>query len=115
MGPYLLTDEASSGKARGQAWRRSEVGAEPGGAPLTSGFGAALLVPLLEALDAAGRVDELLPTGEERVAVRADLDPEVLPRRPRLDDVAAGADDLDFVVLGMDALLHRFPRLREKA
>src|SRR2546430_12594633 len=61
----------------------------------TSGLLAALralgaLEALLEALDPAARVDQLLLARVERMAVRADLDVELGLRRPRLERVPAG-------------------------
>src|SRR5712692_1028172 len=61
---------------------------------------------LREPLHAAFRVDQLLPSGEERMTVRADFEVELrlggagLPRR------AARAARLDVVILRMDAFLH---------
>ena len=62
-------------------------------------FRAGLLgVALLEAVDAAGRVDQLLLAGEERMALRADLDAQLFlgragrPRRRRRS--APGPDDI---------------------
>src|SRR5215208_7844266 len=66
-----------------------------------------LAVTLVEAVNAAGRVNQLLLAREERMALRADLDVEVvLLRRARLELVAAGAVDVDLVVVGMNSLLH---------
>src|SRR5262245_35345014 len=78
------------------------------------------LVALLEALDAAGRVDQLLLAGEERVALRADLEPQLGVGRPGLERLPAGAGDGDHVVLGVNPALHgdigrgdrRAPRFR---
>src|SRR5688572_23803198 len=58
---------------------------------------------LREALDAPLGVDELLPTGEERVAVRADLEVQLLLGRPGVPGRAAGAAGLDVVILRVDA------------
>src|SRR6266545_698199 len=60
----------------------------------------------LELLDPARGVHELLLAGEERVAVRADLDVEVAARRAGLDDVPAVAHDLRGLVVGVDRFLH---------
>src|SRR5207237_2728143 len=49
------------------------------------------LVLPLEALDAPGRVHELLLAGVEGVALRADLHPDVGPGRAGADDLAARA------------------------
>ena len=61
------------------------------------------LVLLLELLNAPRGIDELHLAGEERMAGRADLDPEVLLRGPRRERAPARADDVDLVILGMDA------------
>src|SRR5512133_279104 len=63
-------------------------------------------VALLEAVDTAGRVDQLLLAREERVAFRADLDAEVALGRTGLPGFAARAVDLNRVVLRMDFCLH---------
>jgi hypothetical protein len=56
-----------------------------------------------EALDAAGGVDQLLLAGEEGVAGRADFDDDVaLVRGAGLKVVAAGAFDVDVLVLGVN-------------
>src|SRR5262245_3020800 len=77
-----------------------------------SRLGGGLLLVLaelpVEALDAAGRVDELLLAGEEGVAAGADLQTQVLALRgPRGPGGAAGAMHVDDLVLGMDPRLHR--------
>src|SRR3569623_643237 len=72
------------------------------------GLGAVLLV---EALDAAGGVDELLLARVERVAGRADVNHEVPARRVGLDLVATGAGNLGLFINGMNAFLsHGVPR-----
>src|SRR5688500_15796264 len=61
---------------------------------------------LREAIDAAFGVDQLLAAGEERVAVRADVEVELLAGgagRPRM---AAGAVDGNFVVFRVEIRLH---------
>src|SRR5438445_3298041 len=72
------------------------------------GAGAATLeaVFALEALDPAGRVDQLLLAGEERMAGRADLDVDGRHGGAGLDDVAAGTDDGRLLVPRMNAFLH---------
>src|SRR5205085_11284422 len=60
----------------------------------------------LEAIDPATRVDQLLPPGVERVAVRADLDVDLGLRRPRRELVAARAAHVSLDVLGVDVGLH---------
>src|SRR5919201_204898 len=65
------------------------------------------LEPLLEALDLAGRVDDRLLARVERVAVAADVDPELGARRADGPLGPAGpAVHLALVVLGMDFWLH---------
>src|SRR5437660_11021450 len=87
---------------------------DPPAATLRLG-GRFLLLPVLArvALDAPGRVDELLLPGEEGVAVRADLQPQLLalggPGRPSR---AAGAVDVADLVLGMNSWLHDAPGAR---
>src|SRR6185503_4498884 len=74
-----------------------------------SGGVLGLLHPVLpaEALDATGRVDQLLLAGEERVAVRTDFDVQrLLHGGARLDHVPADADDPRVEIGGVNALLH---------
>src|ERR1700693_1239354 len=73
---------------------------------LRGGAGGLLLVALAEALDAAGRVHQLLLAGEEGMALAADVDLQRFLRRVRDPGLAAGAVDLDLVVFGVDVLLH---------
>src|SRR6185369_3904612 len=63
-----------------------------------------LAVLLLEALDAAGGVDELLLARVERVAVRADLDHERAAGRVGLGLVPARAGDDGGLVRGVNSL-----------
>src|SRR5437870_5459045 len=63
-----------------------------------------LAVLLLEALDAAGGVDELLLTRVERVTAGADFDHERTARGVGLGLVTARASDHGRLVLGMNAL-----------
>src|SRR5947209_20419548 len=64
-------------------------------------------VALVEAVNATGGVNELLLAREERVALRADFDVDVvLLRRARCERAAAGAVDCGRVVVGMNSLLH---------
>jgi hypothetical protein len=61
----------------------------------------------VEALYAAFSVNQLLTAGEEGVATGADFNADVaFVRRTAPEDVAAGADDVDFVVSGMNPCLH---------
>ena len=59
-----------------------------------------------EAVDAAGRVDQLLLAGEERVALRADLDAQLFPGRAGGPGLAAGAVDRNLLILRMDLWFH---------
>src|SRR5207248_4959431 len=65
----------------------------------------ALVFPL-ETLHTTGRVHELLLAGEEGMALGADFDPDVRPRRARLDDLPAGACDRRVHVIRMNTHLH---------
>src|SRR3954451_5127772 len=67
------------------------------------GFGGAALEPVHPATG----VDQLLATGVEGVAVRADLYVDLRLRRPRRELVAAGAAHVRLDVFGMDLGLHR--------
>src|SRR5215212_9426137 len=61
---------------------------------------------LLETIDAAGRINKLLLAGEERMALRTELDAELLAGgagRPRL---AARAVDVDLLILRMNLWFH---------
>jgi hypothetical protein len=70
-------------------------------------FAANGFVFLLEAVNATGGIDQLLLTGEEWVAAGADFHADVaFVRGTRLEVVAAGADDADFVVSGVNSSLH---------
>jgi hypothetical protein len=65
------------------------------------------LQALLEPLDLARGVDDVLGAGEERVALRADVDAEL--GSGRTDGpfaTARSAVDLGFEILGMDIGLH---------
>src|SRR5579885_1994912 len=76
-----------------------------GGRSLLGGPGL-LRVALLEAIDATGGVDELLLAGEERMALRADLDAELLLGRARRPGFTASAVDLNLLILRMDFCFH---------
>src|SRR6185295_4646533 len=85
---------------------------KPPAAPLRLGCRFLLLSVLARVpLHAAGGVDELLLAREERVAVGADLEPQLLTLRgPRGPGRPAGAMDVDDLVLGMDSWLHGAPK-----
>jgi hypothetical protein len=84
---------------------RGASGIGPGAAG-RSALGRRLAVAALEALDAAGGVDQLLLAREERVAGAADLEADFVLRGVGLELVAAGADHGDQVEVGMDFFLH---------
>src|SRR5262245_40689413 len=67
-------------------------------------------VLLLEPLDAARRVDQLLLAGEEWVAGRADLQANVRLGRSGLELVATRAAHDHAVVLRVDCFLHNDPK-----
>ena len=64
------------------------------------------LVTLLELFDPAGGVDELLFTGEKRMAGGANFHPDVFRRGPGMVDRAARASNRGFNVVGMNVCLH---------
>jgi len=82
------------GRGLGKGWFRGAGGAD-------------IAVPAGKFLDASGRVDELLLTGEERMAGGADTDLDIVPGRSRLVGSPAGADDGGFVIFGMKTGFHR--------
>ena len=65
-------------------------------------------VLLLEALDAARGIDQLLLAGKERVAIGADFDADhfAFERGAGLKRIAAGAMHLHGMVIGMDSFFH---------
>ena len=68
---------------------------------------------LVEALDASAGIDQLLLAREERVALGADFNLDVLLGGEHLDDVAAVAGDRGFLAVRMDAFLcHDFHLFR---
>ena len=69
-----------------------------------SGLGRA--VTARKFFDATGRVDELLFAGEKRMTRRANADLHVAPRRTRVINRAARADDVGLVVLRMNVRFH---------
>ena len=62
-------------------------------------FGLATVLAI-ESLDAARRIDQLLLAREERVAVRADLKPNLRFGRARLPRLAARAMHVEFTYFG---------------
>ena len=63
-------------------------------------------VLLVELINTAAGVDQLLLAGVEGVAVGADFNGDVLLGGAGLDDGAAGASDGGLLILGMDSFLH---------
>src|SRR5262245_56557214 len=61
---------------------------------------------LREPVDAALGIDQLLTAGEERVAVGADLQVQLVFGGSRLPGRPAGTARFDVVVLGVNAFLH---------
>ena len=62
--------------------------------------------PLLETVHAAAGIDELLFSGEERMAFRADFHADIALGGRGLDHFAAGAGDSRLLILGMNILFH---------
>lgn len=65
-------------------------------------------VALVEAIYTSAGINELLLTGEEWVALRADFNLDVLLGGGGLNDVAAGAGDGSGFVVRMDSFLCHF-------
>jgi hypothetical protein len=65
-----------------------------------------LSILLLEAFNATRRINQLLLTGKERMAVRADFDVNLLLGRTCRPGCAAGANDVTFLIFGMDTWFH---------
>jgi hypothetical protein len=64
----------------------------------------------LESFDAAGRINQFLLAGEERMAFRADFEMDLRFRRPRFEGLAAGAPYDRVDVVGMYVCLHQASR-----
>ena len=87
-----------------------------GGAAVSS-YGSALLLlqveTLLEAVNTAAGINQLLLAGIEGMAVAADFHTDVSLGRTSLELVAASALDSGHLIVGMDTLFHFFsPRSR---
>ena len=61
---------------------------------------------LLKAINTSAGVYQLLLTGEERMALRANVNDDVFLGGASLDDVAAGTTNGRLLIIGMDSLLH---------
>ena len=59
-----------------------------------------------ELLNTTGRVDELLFSGEKRMASGADADSNIRARRTGVIGRTARADDIGFLIIRMDTRLH---------
>lgn len=75
-----------------------------------SAFGCRFLaIALVESINASCRVDELLLTGEERVASRADFDVQVVfSGRAGFEALTASATNGYFVIFRVDSWFHYF-------
>ncbi len=62
----------------------------------------------LETVHTSAGIYKLLLPCEERVALRADFDADILFRRPGLDHFATGAPDGGLLILGMNSIFHCF-------
>ena len=80
-------------------------------------FGGGVSVFPGEALNAASGVDQLLLTGEEGMAVRADFHAQhiAFDGRARLEGVAAGAVHCNGMIVGMNTWLHGTPFFRVRS
>ena len=61
---------------------------------------------LLEAIDAAAAIHQLLLAGEERMTLRANFDPQLLFGGAGFERFAAHAAHDSLLILGMDLFLH---------
>lgn len=69
-----------------------------------------LAIALVKAIDAAGRIDQLLLAGEKRMTRRANFNVQVaLFGRARLKALAAGASNGYLVIIGMNLWFHYSP------
>ena len=73
--------------------------------PALGGAGRTVVAPV-EAFHSSGRVDELLLASEEGVALRADLEPELLLGAAGDEGLATSTDHVDLFVPGMDFRFH---------
>src|SRR5882672_7627321 len=110
----LLMTSAVPSRAPSSSWRRSSVAilsrkfwvsnmarASRGLRYPPGRLRRLLRVPLVEPVDPAGGVHQLLLAGEERMAVRVDVDAEVAAGGERVVDRAAGARDVRGAIVGM--------------
>ena len=59
-------------------------------------------------IHAAGGINQLMLSGEKRMALGADLDPDARLSRTGVDRLAAGANNRGFFVVWVDFLFHYF-------
>jgi hypothetical protein len=80
-------------------------------------FGGGVGVLFGEAFDAASSVNQLLFAGEERVAIGADFDVELLAfdGRASLEIIAAGTVDCYGVIVGVNTGFHVAPFVRVRS
>ena len=60
----------------------------------------------VEAVNAPAGIDQLLPAGEERVALRADFNADILLGGAGMDHLAAGAGDGRIFISRMNTVFH---------
>jgi hypothetical protein len=78
-----------------------------GSSTLLCGLSGTASVTLVKAVNASGRIDQLLLAGKERVAGRANFYVKFFAHgRTRLKAAAAGTCDRDLVVIRMYILFH---------
>ena len=72
-----------------------------------SSFRGLLTITPVKAIDAAGRINQLLLARKKRMAGRANLNMEIaLARRTRLKSLAAGAGNSYFFIFGVNSGFH---------
>jgi hypothetical protein len=69
---------------------------------------AASRITFVKAVNATSRVNQFLFAGEKRVTFRADFDAQIFAGRTGFKAVAAGARNIDFVVIRVYLRFHYF-------
>ncbi len=64
------------------------------------------LESLFESVNTSARINKLLLAGEKRMALRTDLDFNILLCGAGVDHISASAGDSSFLILGVDSLSH---------
>ena len=64
------------------------------------------VVLVLELLDTAAAIDELLLAGEERMALRANVEPDLVLYGPGHECISASASYLAILIIRMDSFFH---------